>query len=255
MSISLKSYSVGVARGSHVGASRWLRPRPDLHVYLGRLLTEKRRVGGSIPPLPTSLGQRFPRSEPLSLSVPRSRRLAVRDPQRPRFAAPYRTWIARRSFSVSARSGPLSWHVQPNRVPPSTPRVARDECLLAPRCTRRRREHAHASAGQLPVSADPHLHQVAAHLHVNPQVDADGIADPGGTPRSTAQAFLCRRVVTSLGACRVDPGPSPTVPGWRLANRPTAERGYGCALLTAGPRRWRCTAEERSVVHGSKPVI
>ena len=156
---------------------------------------------------------------------------------------------------MSARSGPLSWHVQPNRVPPSTPRVARDQCLLAPRCTRRRREHAHASAGQLPVSADPHLHQVAAHLHVYPQVEADGIADLGGTPRSTAQAFLCRRVVTSLGACRVDPGPSPTVPGWRLANRPTAERGYGSgAPLTAGPRRWRCTAEERSVVHGSKPV-
>jgi hypothetical protein len=67
-----------------------LRKR-DVHA-----LTEKRKVGGSPPPLPTSSDQRFRRSRPIFVVLPGSWRVAVGGRRSPSYTAVCRTRIARR---------------------------------------------------------------------------------------------------------------------------------------------------------------
>jgi hypothetical protein len=159
---------------------------------------------------------------------PRSRRLTVRDPQRPPFAAPYCTWIARRSCSESDRSAPLSWQVQPDSVPPSAPRVARDQCVFAGhRIGPRRRENPCAPAGQLTVQ-----HRTA--------VAPDPCSSPCSIHKWTPTASLART--------------RPQDQGRKHSVTTGGQHVEACCVHPAGPPRWRRTAEERSLVPGSRWV-
>jgi hypothetical protein len=80
-----------VARRAHARAE-WLA---DLHSLTEECLPEKRKVGGSTPPLPTLLAQHLSRSEPFSGSCGASPPLTAAARLRPRFAAACRTWVAR----------------------------------------------------------------------------------------------------------------------------------------------------------------